>query len=186
MGFRSSAWMPYPCGVMNIQCSRPLKSLLVLLAVTTLGGLTACGGGEVAPGERQRAPAFELPSLDGDSVSLQGLSGQVVLIDFWATWCVPCHKQQEIMEPLYPEFKDRGVEFLSIDVEESEDAVRAFVEQHPFPNPVLLDENGEVQADFDVFGLPTLVLVDQQGRIAFQRTSVTDEATLRRLIEQEL
>ena len=114
----------------------------VLLVAAAL--VVGCGGQEIAESDREPAPQFRLPGLDGDLVSLKDYQGKVVLLDFWATWCGPCHIQSDLLEPVYEEFHGRGVEFLSIDVMEPPDLVARFLEDSPLPNPVLIDEEGEV------------------------------------------
>ncbi|MCB1056002.1 MAG: TlpA family protein disulfide reductase, partial [Acidobacteria bacterium] len=107
-----------------------------------------------------------------------------VLLDFWATWCGPCRIQAEVLEGLYPEYHPLGLEVLSIDVEEDEAQVRSFVEREKVPFHVLLDERGAVSGGFNVQALPTVVLLDGQGQIVFQRAGVTSERELRRILDR--
>jgi thiol-disulfide isomerase/thioredoxin len=162
----------------------PILSILGVLLTLSIGLSCAPVESEVAEGTQ--APPFQLPTLGGELLGTPDYPEKVVLLDFWATWCVPCHAQAEIIKPLYAEYKDQGFEVLSIDVEEDADDVRSFVEENPFPYPVLLDEAGKVSGQFAVMGLPTVVLLDREGQIIFARTGVVGAAQLRQLIEGAL
>lgn len=150
---------------------------ILVLAVISCTPVSPAGG---------EAPGFRLEAVDGSQVGLADYQGQLVLLDFWATWCAPCHAQAEILLDVYPDYKDRGFEILSIDVEEPPDQVRSFVESKGYPYPVLLDETGEVSLGFDVLALPTLVLVDGSGEMVYHHPGITSENTLRDLIEKHL
>lgn len=163
-----------------------LLSLLVVCALSL--GLNGClsPGGSVAEGDREPAPAFRLASVAGGELGSGDFQGRVVLLDFWATWCGPCHVQAEILAPLYEEYRDRGFSIFSIDLGEEEDTVRAFVQKNPLPYPVLMDPDGEVSDRFGVLALPTVIVVDRQGKIAFSRGGITGADILRSVIEAEL
>lgn len=122
---------------------------------------------------------FRLASLDGGMVGPADFPGDVLLIEFWATWCGPCKKQAEYLEEVYDDFGGKGVQFLAIDVGEDEETVRRYVERKPFPYPVLLDPHDTVSPRYQVYGLPTVLIVDRQGEITFLETGVSDAATLR-------
>ena len=121
---------------------------------------------------------FRLQSLDGQLVGPPDFLGQVVLVEFWATWCGPCRLQANILEELHAEF-DGQVQFLAVDSGESESTVRTYVEKTPFPYPVLLDPQDSLSAQFRIYGLPTVMVIDKQGRIVFQETGVTPADALR-------
>lgn len=123
---------------------------------------------------------FSLTALGGGEVALSDYRGKVVLLDFWATWCKPCHEQARILAPLYQELAGDGVVFLAIDSGEDEATVRRFVERNPFPYPVLLDEDDSVGLGLDILALPTVVVVDRAGRVVYMNTGIADAETLRR------
>ena len=136
--------------------------------------------------QERRPPTFVLPALDGSQLSLQDLSGKVAILDFWATWCAPCHLQAEILEELQEEFDGEEIEIVSIDTGEKVEKVRAFMEKNPKPFPVLLDADSKVSDEYQVFSLPTVVLVDREGQIAFIGEGLTEAEILRPLIRTEL
>jgi peroxiredoxin len=128
------------------------------------------------------APDFHLNSLQGDSYRLGDFTDRVVLLEFWATWCGPCRLQAEILHDLYKEVAGSGVEFLSISLGEPRETVAAFVEDNPFTYPVLLDPKESLGVSFQIYALPTVVIVDRDGQIRFTQPGITDAATLRRVL----
>ena len=135
----------------------------------------------VAVGERA-VPDFQLASLTGESLGPSSFSGKVVVFDFWATWCLPCHLQADILKQLHAEFADAGVEFVAVSIGEPEETVREFVERRPFPYPVLVDPSDEVSVKLGIYGLPTVMVVDERGEVAYLRTGISPEGVLRELL----
>jgi thiol-disulfide isomerase/thioredoxin len=115
------------------------------------------------------APDFALPRVDAPgTVALANLRGQVVLLDFWATWCAPCLEMLPVMDQLYGEFHPRGVEFVAINSDgpsSTSQDVRAFLRKRPISYPVVIDE-GEVGGRYNVTSLPHFVLLDRDGAIS--------------------
>lgn len=189
----------YPPAVMESQTSiygRSRRSfagaaagLLMPVALLTLGLWTAGCAGDTADGDAGAADAasgksadFRLANLAGGQLGPPDLENQVVLIDFWATWCVPCHAQADILKDLYPEMKGQGVEFLAVAVGESQEQVEGFVSSRPFPYPVLLDPESEVADSLGVYSLPTLMVVDREGRVSHFEEGIHGEDELRRIL----
>ena len=157
-----------------------------LFAATLLTAGCAPEVSDIPPGGRQAAPEFSLASVDGRQLTLQDLAGKVAILDFWATWCSPCHLQGEILEELHEEYGDGKVEIVSIDSGEKAEKVRAFVEKNPKPFVVLVDADNKVSDEYQVAALPTVILLDRQGRIAFKSVGLTEASVLRPLIRKEL
>lgn len=124
------------------------------------------------------APDFRLPSLDGGLLGPPDFPNQVVLVEFWATWCGPCRLQAKFLEELHREFEGKA-QFLAVDSGESESTVRKYVEKTPFPYPVLLDQQDSLTARFQIMGLPTVMIINREGEITFMETGVTQVETLR-------
>jgi peroxiredoxin len=123
-------------------------------------------------------PAFRLAALDGRRLGPEELRGQVVLYDFWATWCGPCHVQAEVLHELYPAYAGKGVEFVAVSVGEPEEVVREFARERPSPFPVLFDPEDRLSAQLHILGLPTLIVTDREGRVVFRSTGISDRETL--------
>jgi cytochrome c biogenesis protein CcmG/thiol:disulfide interchange protein DsbE len=108
------------------------------------------------------APEFALADLDGNQVSLSDLRGQVVLLNFWATWCGPCRLEMPAIQQRY---NDGGFAVLAVDFNEDADRVQAFVDELALDLPILLDPGGRIQELYRVRGYPTSFFVDEAGVI---------------------
>lgn len=113
--------------------------------------------------EKKKAPDFTLKNLDGQEVTLSSFVGKIVLLNFWATWCIPCRKEMPAIDTLYQEFKDEGLVVLAIDYQETSDKIKAFLEETKVSFPILLDSEGKTTKDYGVRGLPTSYLIDKEG-----------------------
>ena len=102
----------------------------------------------------------------------------MVLFDFWATWCGPCHLQADILKELYPDAARRGIEFVAISTGEEESTVRDFVARRPFPYAVLVDPEEILGGPLEINALPTLLIMNRQGRISYRQTGVADASAI--------
>jgi len=112
-----------------------------------------------------QAPGFRLESLDGRQVSLADYPGQVVLLNFWATWCPPCKEEIPAIEKAYEAHRDEGFMVLGINEGETFEAVQAFASEIGITYPVLIDKRGNVAAQYRRRGLPLTLIVDRDGVI---------------------
>jgi len=156
-----------------------------LMAAVLASLLLSCGGATAgnAPAPGHKAD-FQLKTVDGRNLGPKDFPGQVVVVDFWATWCGPCHLQAQILEPIYRDFKGRGVQFLAANVGEEPDTVKGFLKSKPFPYPVLLDPSETVASTLGVLALPTLMVVDKKGKVAYFEAGIADGDTLRAIIKK--
>ena len=121
----------------------------------------------------EAAPKFNLKDLDGNDVSLAGLSGKVVVVDFWATWCGPCIASMPAMKTVQEKLMARDdVKFVFVDtwesVENKKQNAADFMMKNNYPFHVLLDSDDKVVADFKVNGIPTKFIIDKTGNIRFK------------------
>jgi len=131
--------------------------------------LTATGpGGLPAPAPVVGAPApdFTLTNLSDDSVQLSSLKGQVVFLNFWATWCGPCRVEMPAIEQRYEALQDKGLVVLAVNFYEDRATVAPFVEQFALKFPVLLDTAGTVNELYRVRGYPTTFIIDREGIVS--------------------
>jgi cytochrome c biogenesis protein CcmG/thiol:disulfide interchange protein DsbE len=125
-----------------------------------------------------RAYDFALESLDGEAVSLSDLKGNVVLVNFWATWCPPCQAEIPDFEEAYRERGGDGFVVLGVNVEEPPSEVLPFVADMGITYPVVLDREGRVSRAYRALGLPTSLLVDQDGVIRFRQEGIVSASEL--------
>jgi peroxiredoxin len=127
--------------------------------------------------EKIKAQNFILKDLEGNDVSLADYRGLIILINFWATWCLPCLIEMPSMEKLYAKFKNEGFTILAIDMKEDADNVKAFKEKYKLSFPILLDSDGIVGQFYGVISIPTTYLVDREGYIIGGAIGARDWAT---------
>ncbi len=171
---------------------RELMVVVILAVLALVLGLNAYlffeGEREgVSPGEE--APGFELPVMDsGDVVSLEDHRGQVVLLDFWATWCPPCREQMPALEAVqYSDREEPPVEVISINTdipsEDRQAAIDRFMEDNGLSHPTAIDD-GPVQAVYRATTIPTLLVIDPDGVVTYVGQGVHDEERLWALAEE--
>jgi peroxiredoxin len=122
---------------------------------------------------------FTLMDLTGKSWALKELKGQVVLVNFWATWCPPCRSEMPDLDALYQEFQKQGFVVLAIS-DESESKVRPFIEQGGFHYPILLDPDRAAHNEFIVEGIPKSFVYNREGKLVAQ---AMDMRTRRQFLE---
>ena len=113
------------------------------------------------------APNFSLQSRDGDMVSLAELQGQVVMVNFWATWCGPCREEMPHLEALYQRYSDLGFTLLGVNVEQDSSGADEYLAETPVSFPILFDPGNDVSEMYDVIAMPSTVLVDRSGNMRF-------------------
>lgn len=122
------------------------------------------------------AKDFELTTIDGRKVKLFELRGKTVLMEFWATWCVPCVKLVPVLNRLYEKYRAQGLEilYISTDNEADRPKVAPFVKEHKVAFPVLFDN--KIQDLYNVSGLPTIIFIDGEGKIRYRDVGFGDES----------
>ncbi|MHB1085146.1 MAG: TlpA family protein disulfide reductase [Thiobacillus sp.] len=118
---------------------------------------------------RTLAPALKLHDINGQSHDLAALKGNVVLINFWATWCPPCRQEMPSIARLAERLHGKRFTVLAVDIGEDADTIQNFISQldTSLPFPVLLDPDAKIMQTWNISGLPTTYLIDRKGRIAY-------------------
>ena len=142
--------------------SNGLKSLLLLCSLSLAFSGPAGAASVVAP-----APNFTLKSLGGKNLKLSEMAGNVVLINFWASWCGPCREEMPLLNDLHNKYQPLGFTVLGINVEDKADSARGFLKNFPVDFPILLDSSNQVSKLYDVVAMPTTVVVDRDGNMRY-------------------
>ena len=142
-------------------------SLYGLALVVTLGLAPSCPAGELRTLAARPAPALELPDLNGTTRSLSEWRGQVVLLNFWASWCQPCLDEMPSIQGLIERMQGRPFAVVGVNVAESQRRVARSVEQHSLRFPVLLDAEGAAFHTWGGKAMPTSALIDRQGMLRY-------------------
>jgi len=122
--------------------------------------------GVVPPRNEIPAPDFTLQTPHGNYVSLSNFKGKAVLLNFWATWCVPCKKELPSMQKLYEALKLDGVEVVAISIDrDKKERVHQYIKDYNLTFPVLLDPSQKVRKDYFILGLPTSYLIGADGKL---------------------
>ncbi len=120
----------------------------------------------LARGERPVAPAFRLKRLNGDgSLALLDLRGKAVVLNFWASWCIPCKDEAPLLERLWQTYRGRGLVVVGVDIQDLEQQARAFIAQTGGTFPNVRDADGTVYDAYGLTGVPETFFVDREGRI---------------------
>ena len=146
-----------------------LAALVLVLVVPALFFLFQPA--EQAPG-RTRLPAFELPVLKGSgTLSRDDLAGKPTVLNFFASWCLPCREEAPLLEDTYREYRDRGVRFVGVNLMDTEEAAREFVAEYGVTYPVVKDYDKVLATELDVtIGLPVTFFVTPEGLVSSQKS----------------
>lgn len=170
------------------------KIAVIVVSVIVVGFLTLLGFGLA----RQEAPTgasgyarvnrpasdFTLPLFSGDSIKLSSLAGQPVVINFWASWCPPCREEAAILEKAWRSYKDKGVMFVGVDIQDRESEARAYIKEFDITYPNGPDLSGKLTIDYGVSGIPVTFFVNRQGKIVSRWVGAINEPLLISRIEE--
>ena len=146
---------------MRIRHTRLMKTVLAAAAALLLaGGVTA--GVMDSP-----APDFTLKSDSGKNLKLSEHRGEVVLINFWASWCGPCRQEMPLLSELHDKYKSLGFTVLGVNVEQDSSDAKKLLREMPVSFPVLFDSDSTVSKQYDVVAMPSTVLVDRNGKMRY-------------------
>jgi cytochrome c biogenesis protein CcmG, thiol:disulfide interchange protein DsbE len=165
-------------------------SIAIVCAVLALVALLAYGLSQNEPdrsveealarGELEQAPALHLPKLSGGGrASLADYRGDVVVLNFWASWCEPCREESPLLERWHQRMAGRGGTVLGVDVLDVTGDAEEFIEEYALTYPMLKDKDGDALEGFGVVAYPETFVIDRDGRIRAVRRGPVDDAFMR-------
>jgi peroxiredoxin len=140
----------------------------IIWIVFTASKLTpGTGGKRAAPHQGFLAPDFTAQSLDGEKTTLSSLKGKPVLVNLWASWCLPCRTEMPALERVYQDFQDQGFTILAVNATSQDNLseVNAFVKEYGLSIPILLDESGDITSLYQISAFPTSFFISSDGVI---------------------
>ena len=156
--------------------------LVLWVALQPSGGATAVSAPSQSLEQGKSAPAFTAAALSGGQTALADYDGDVIVVNFWATWCPPCKAEMPGINNFYERYQADGLVVLAVNAKENESLVRPFIESSGFTFPVLLDPVGEIVNQYQVRSFPTTVIIDRDGIVRHIQVGMISEAELEAII----
>ena len=175
-------------GSMRSCLVRIWKALLVLVAIGGVVALLAYGfttDPRAIPSilTGKPAPDFSLTLFDGRTIRLSDFRGKVVFLNFWASWCPPCRAEARLLEQAWRRYKDHGVVFLGVDIQDKEEAARGFIQEFGITYINGRDPQNRIAIDYGVYGIPETFFIDKDGRITYKHIGAQGWETIVAKIE---
>ena len=131
--------------------------------------------------EGNRAPDFRLTTVDGETLQLSDLRGNIVLLNFWGTWCGPCRREMPEFQKAYEDRQDQGFEILAVAFNDTEAAIKDFRDEFGLTFLLALDDSGEVNNTYAVQTRPSTYVIDRDGVITLKHFGIMTEPQLREI-----
>ncbi len=166
-----------------------LRYVLIFATIVGVIGILAYGfttdpRNIPSPVVGRQAPEFELRLFDGTLVRLSDYRGRVVFLNFWASWCPPCRAEARLLEEAWRQVKDRGIIFLGVSIQDTEEGARRFMEEFAITYPNGRDPGSRIAINYGVYGIPETFFIDGEGRITYKHIGALGAETLvQKLVE---
>ncbi len=144
-------------------------------SITGLSGITMVN---------RTAPDFTLTTFRGDTVSLEGLKGKAIVLNFWASWCPPCRVEATLLERTWRIYKNRDVVFLGVNIQDRKKDALSYIREFNVTYPNGPDPTGEISIDYGVSGLPVTFFISKKGMIVRRWVGAIEKSVLIRAIEE--
>jgi cytochrome c biogenesis protein CcmG/thiol:disulfide interchange protein DsbE len=174
------------------QQSSTFKNIILFVGMLLVFGLIAVMAVNLQQTESvdlqsQQAPEFTLPLFDQfeqENIALSDLRGQVVVVNFWASWCVECYKEAELLEQAWKDYKDQGVMFIGVDHLDTEKEALKYMEEYGITYPSGPDMGDKISQDYGITGVPETFFIDKDGNIAHVQIGPIERAPLYGLLDR--
>ncbi|MCO6431693.1 MAG: TlpA family protein disulfide reductase [Deltaproteobacteria bacterium] len=138
------------------------RELMLLILILFLG---ACQQQDTGLNPGNHPPRIELPDLEGKKHSLEDYRGKVVLLNFWASWCLPCVAELPALQNLYDQLRDSGFVVIAVGIDDDEASLAEFKRRFGLSFPVLVDKSGTVKSRYRISGVPESFVLDSEGKL---------------------
>ncbi|MDD5170544.1 MAG: TlpA disulfide reductase family protein [Syntrophales bacterium] len=165
------------------------KSHSFLFALLMSGLLFILGCSDNAttpPAAMEAAPDFNMALFGGGDFQLSAQKGKVVVINFFASWCVSCGKETPVIEIISHKYSPQNVVFLAIAVDDTEKKAKAFMQKMGMTIPAGLDKTGKIKEDYGIYGMPTTFFIDKNGKVSYSHAGIVTEELLKHEIDKLL
>jgi len=173
------------------ELKRPVQGRFIVLAIGVLFlvGLFAVFVWSLQTRESTQlrggvAPSFELVTFEGEKIVLEELRGQVVVVNFWASWCVECYKEAALLEQAYQDFKDQGVIFIGVDYLDTEKEALAYMERYGITYPSGQDVGTKISRRYNLTGVPETFFIGRDGQVAHVQIGAIEGPQLYQLLQR--
>lgn len=163
------------------------RSFLLALLMGSSLLVAGCGGNTAGSNAtKEAAPDFNITLFDGSDFRLSAQKGKVVVINFFASWCVSCGEETPFIEKTARKYPPQTVAFLAIAVDDTEKKARAFLEKAGLTIPAGLDKTGKIKDAYGLYGMPTTFFIDKNGKVSYFHAGVVTEELLKHEIDKLL
>src|SRR3989338_8632349 len=163
------------------------RSLLLALLINCSLLIPGCSDKTTnPPAAKETAPDFHLTLFDGGDFQLSAQKGKVVVINFFASWCVSCGEETPHLEKIYREYAPKPVAFLAIAVDDTERKAKEFLKKTGLTIPAGMDKTGKIKDAYGLYGMPTTFFIDKNGKISYFHEGVVTEELLKHEIDKLL
>ncbi len=161
---------------------RALIPLLLILLIPLVQGCDE----KAETAEKEVAADFTLQLFDGRTFTLSKHQGEAVVVNFFASWCIPCRAEAPALEAVHREYFEKKVIFLGIAFKDTDSAAKGFVKQYALSFPTGLDKDEKVKESFGVYGLPTTFFISRNGLITYTHSGAMTEELIRHELDKIL
>ena len=133
-----------------------------------------------------QASSFTLTLFDGGTLDSKDLEGKAVLVNFWASWCIPCRAEARALEETWRKYKDKGVVFVGVNIQDKENDARHFLKEYGITYLNGRDATGRIAIDYGVWGIPETFFLDAQSRITYKHAGELREPIIAAKLEEAL
>ena len=174
---------PNPAAPSKAKVSKALPlvvGLVVIILITR--ALLSSGGSRPQLGDA--APDFTLLTFDGSEISLASMRGQVLVLNFWASWCSPCRQEALELQTVWARYKDKRVAFLGVTFQDEENASQDFIQEFGITYPNGIDQRGRLRRAYGVTAVPETFVIDREGKVVWFRAGALSADELAVQLEQ--